>query len=90
MTAALHRDVSMLGDSPKEALVPYCSEGWGPACKRRGENDIECTWETAKFGKCFDCGKWRTRRAHVPIYWVSPTLFKFRANVFDSHVMHDQ
>lgn len=35
VTAALQRDVSMLGDNPKEALVPYCSEGWGPVCKPR-------------------------------------------------------
>lgn len=30
VTAALQREVSMSGDSPKEALVPYCSEGCGP------------------------------------------------------------
>lgn len=32
MTAALQQEVSTLADRPKEALVPYCSEGWGPAC----------------------------------------------------------
>lgn len=32
VTAALQREVSMLADRPKEALVPYCSEGRGPAC----------------------------------------------------------
>lgn len=49
VTAALHRDVSMLGDSPKEALVPYCSEGWGPACKQCRYSETDCMWETAKY-----------------------------------------
>lgn len=31
VTAALQQEVSMLADSPKAALVPYWSEGWGPA-----------------------------------------------------------
>ena len=31
VTAALQQEVSMLEDRPKEALVPYCSDGWGPA-----------------------------------------------------------
>lgn len=48
VTAALHRDVSMLGDSPKEALVPYCSEGWGPACKQCGDSETDCMWEATE------------------------------------------
>lgn len=56
VTAALQRDVSMLGDKPKEALVPYCSIGWGPA-----KNSME-TLRLSKYGKQpSDLGK---------IFWV--------------------
>lgn len=73
VTAALHRDVSMLGDSPKEALVPYCSEGWGPACKQRGENDIDCKRETAPFGKYVGLGNGKLA-GYASLFFGLPNL----------------
>lgn len=32
--AALQQEVFTSAVRPKAALVPYCSEGWGPAWKR--------------------------------------------------------
>lgn len=82
VTAALHRDVSMLGDSLKEALVPCCSEGWGPACKQRGDNDIDCKWETASLGNIWVWEMENSQgRQHFFFGFVYSALFKFRGNV---------